>query len=64
VQNCKWIFDWSFFDNRLNGKTYFSFLQNKLLELLEVVDLATTKNVVAARWYATPFSSYCDGIPL
>jgi len=28
-----------FFDNRLNGKAYLSFLQNKLFELLKV-DLA------------------------
>jgi len=51
-----------FFDNRLNGETYFSFLQNKLPELLEEVDL-DKKNVVAARWCATPFLSHCDGIP-
>jgi len=50
-----------FFDNHLNGETYLSFLQNKLPELLEEIDLAT-KNVVAARWCATSFSSYCDGI--
>jgi len=41
VLNCKWIFDWSIlFDNRLNGETYLSFLQNKLPELLKEFDLA------------------------
>ena len=30
-----------FFDNRLNGKTYLFFLQNKFPELLKEVDLAT-----------------------
>ncbi|KYN29436.1 hypothetical protein ALC57_01103, partial [Trachymyrmex cornetzi] len=34
-----------FFDNRLNGKIYLSFLQNKLLELLEEVDLATRQKM-------------------
>jgi len=32
-----------FFDNRLNGETYLSFLQNKLPEFLEEVDFATGK---------------------
>jgi len=36
-----YLIDLCFFDNRLNGETYFSFLQNKLPELLEEIDLAT-----------------------
>jgi len=34
-----------FFDNRLKGETYLSFLQNKLPELLEEVDLATRQKM-------------------
>jgi len=34
-----------FFDNRLNEETYFSFLQNKLPELLGEVDLATRQKM-------------------
>jgi len=60
-RNCKWIFDPYFFYNRLKGKIYLSFLQNKLPELLEKVDLAIRqKNVMVAGWCAIPFSSYCD----
>jgi len=51
------------FDNRLNGETYLSFLQNKLSELLEEVDLATRQKMWWPRWYVIPFSSYCDEIP-
>jgi len=46
-----YLIDPYFFDNRLNGETYLSFLQNKLLKFLEEVDLATwQKNVMAVRW--------------
>lgn len=46
-----------FFDN-LNGETYLHFLQNKLPELLEEVDLATQKNI----WWqqdGAPPHSHC-----
>jgi len=41
----EYLIDPYFFDNSLNGETYFSFLQNKLPELLEEVDLATRQKM-------------------
>jgi len=40
-----------------------SFLQNKLTELLEEVDLAIRQRIWWQQDGATLFSSYCDGIP-
>jgi len=45
-----------FFDNCLNRKTYFSFLQNKLFELLEEVDLATGQKMWWQQDGASPHS--------
>ena len=42
-----------FFDNRLNEDTYLSFLQNKL-SAFRWGWSCSTKNVIAARWCATP----------
>jgi len=45
-----------FFYNRSNGEIYLSFLQNKLPELLEEINLVTRqKNLVAAKWRANSF---------
>jgi len=50
--------DNTFFDNRLNGKTYLFFKQDKLLELLEEVDLATQQKIWWQQDSAPPYSHH------
>jgi len=43
-----------FFDNRLNGETYLSFLQNKVPELLGEIDLLLDKKCGCSKMIRHP----------
>jgi len=58
------LIDPYFFDNRSNREIYLSFLQNKLPELLEEIDLVTrnTKKFGGSKMARQPILIVCDRI--